>query len=124
MKKILTILLISLMIFSCGTKDDAVEFIINNGTEPQSLDPSKIEGVPEHRIYMALFEGLVSYDPKTSEAIPGVAESWTRSNNDTVLTFKLRDAYWSDGEKITAQTFVDSWLYYLAPETAAVSGAK
>ena len=120
MKKILTILLISLMIFSCGTKDDAVEFIINNGTEPQSLDPSKIEGVPEHRIYMALFEGLVSYDPKTSEAIPGVAESWTRSNNDTVLTFKLRDAYWSDGEKITAQTFVDSWLYYLAPETAAV----
>ena len=120
MKKILTILLISLMIFSCGTKDDAVEFIINNGTEPQSLDPSKIEGVPEHRIYMALFEGLVSYHPVTSDAVPGVAESWTISDDGTVITFKLRDAQWSDGVKITAQTFVDSWLYYLAPETAAV----
>jgi hypothetical protein len=108
------------MFVSCGKKESLNEFIINNGTEPQSLDPSKIEGVPEHRIYMALFEGLVSYDPKTSEAVPGVAESWSRSNNDTVITFNLRDAYWSDGEKITAQTFVDSWLYYLAPETAAV----
>ena len=97
MKKILTfslVLLLALTMFvSCGKKESLNEFIINNGTEPQSLDPSKIEGVPEHRIYMALFEGLVSYDPKTSEAIPGVAESWTRSNNDTVLTFKLRDAY-------------------------------
>lgn len=124
MKKILTTLLILCLAFSVcfagGKKESLNEFIINNGTEPQSLDPSKIEGVPEHRIYMALFEGLVSYDPKTSEAIPGVAESWTRSNNDTVITFKLRDAQWSDGEKITAQTFVDSWLYYLAPETAAV----
>ena len=124
MKKILTTLLVlSLaftMFFSCGQKESVNEFIINNGTEPQSLDPSKIEGVPEHRIYMALFEGLVSYDPKTSDAVPGVAESWTRSENDTVVTFKLRDAVWSDGVKITAQTFVDSWLYYLAPETAAV----
>lgn len=124
MKRILTTLLVLClaltMFVSCGKKESGNEFIINNGTEPQSLDPSKIEGVPEHRIYMALFEGLVSYDPKTSAAIPGVAESWTRSNNDTVLTFKLRDAQWSDGVKITAQTFVDSWLYYLAPETAAV----
>ena len=51
MKKILTfslVLLLALTMFvSCGKKESLNEFIINNGTEPQSLDPSKIEGVPE-----------------------------------------------------------------------------
>lgn len=126
MKKFLTILLVlllaSTMVFAGGKKEakaPSQELVLNNGTEPQSLDPSQIEGVPEHRIYMALFEGLVSYDPKTSEAIPGVAESWTRSGDGSVVTFKLRECSWSDGTPITAQTFVDSWLYYLSPETAA-----
>ena len=104
---------------SSSASSSAAEFIFNNGTEPQSLDPSKIQGVPEHRLYMALFEGLVSYDAKTNEAVPGVAESWSLSEDVTVLTFKLRNTTWSDGTPITAQTFVDSWLYYLAPETAA-----
>ncbi len=37
-----------------------------------------------------------------------------------VVTFKLRDgAVWSDGTPITAQTFVDSWLYTLNPDTAS-----
>ena len=62
MKKILaTVLaLVTLAAFtSCGgEKKSSSELILNNGSEPQSLDPSKIQGVPEHRIYMALFEGL------------------------------------------------------------------
>lgn len=96
------------------------ELILNNGSEPQSLDPTKIQGVPEDRIYKSLFEGLVDYDPKTCHAVPGVAESWDRSADGTVLTFHLRkDAVWSDGTPITAKTFVDSWLYYMAPSTAA-----
>lgn len=95
------------------------EFIIGNAAEPQSLDPAKITGTPEHRINMALFEGLVANDPKTSKAVPGVAESWDISEDGTVYTFHLRKAEWSDGTPITAQTFVDSWLRTLAPETAS-----
>lgn len=126
MKKIITFLtsalLIASMVFvSCGgaSASKGAEFIIGNGTEPQSLDPSKIEGVPEHRIYMALFEGLVAYNPETANAEPGVAESWTISPDGTVITFKLRKATWSDGVAITAKTFVDSWLRTLDPETAS-----
>ena len=116
---LLAALLLTAIGCSKGTSAKGAEFVFNNATEPQSLDPSQIEGVPEHRLYMALFEGLVSYDPKTSLPIPGVAESWSRSDSQDVITFKLRDCTWSDGVKITAQTFVDSWLYYLSPETAA-----
>lgn len=112
----------ALMAFaSCGNKtvSSSAEFVINNGTEPQSLDPTQIEGVPEDRIYKSLFEGLVTYDPKTCEAVPGVAESWKVSADGLTITYHLRKTAWSDGTPITAQTFVDSWLYYLAPETAA-----
>jgi oligopeptide transport system substrate-binding protein len=85
------------------------EFVIGNGTEIQSIDPSPIEGVPEHRVYMALFEGLVVNDPKTNKAQPGVAESWTISADGSVITFKIRSGItWSDGTPIIAQTVVDS----------------
>lgn len=103
-----------------GSADEPVEFIIGNGAEPESLDPHLISGVPEHRIMMGIFEGLVTPDPETATAMPGVAESWEISDDGTVYTFTLReDAQWSDGTPITAQQFVDSWIRVLDPETAA-----
>jgi oligopeptide transport system substrate-binding protein len=98
----------------------SMEFVMGNGTEIQSIDPTQIEGVPEHRDYKALFEGLVGHDPKTNKAIPGVAESWTISADGTIITFKIRNGItWSDGTPITAQTIVDSWLHHLNPSTGS-----
>ena len=95
------------------------EFVINNGAEPESLDPHLIEGVPEHRIYLSLFEGLTTYDPETALAVPGMAKSWEITNDGMTYTFNLREAYWTDGVKITAQQFVDSWLRELDPATGS-----
>ncbi|WP_320129468.1 peptide ABC transporter substrate-binding protein [uncultured Sphaerochaeta sp.] len=95
-------------------------FRISNQSEPESLDPALIQGVPEHRIFEALFEGLVANDPVTANAVPGVAESWTANADGTQYTFKLRsDAKWSDGVAITAKDVVYSWLRELNPETAS-----
>jgi oligopeptide transport system substrate-binding protein len=101
------------------TSEDGINFIMSNNAEPQSLDPTQIEGMTEENIYVALFEGLVSYDPKTCTAIPGVAESWERNATGETVTFHLRDCTFSDGTPITAQTVLDSWLYYLSPKVAA-----
>jgi oligopeptide transport system substrate-binding protein len=117
--------MVSTLFIACAKKGPAaatasMEMVIMNGANPQSLDPSQITGVPEHRLYMALFEGLVGMDPKTNKAVPGVAESWTYSNNNSVITFKLRQGVtWSDGTPITAQQIVDSWLHHLNPATAS-----
>jgi oligopeptide transport system substrate-binding protein len=97
----------------------AQDFVFNNGTEPQSLDPAQIQGVPEHRLFMALFEGLAIFNPKTSKAEPGLAESWKVSADGKTYTFKLRKAVWTDGTPITAQQVVDSWLRMLDPKEAA-----
>ena len=80
----------------------------NNGAEVQSLDPHKIEGVPESNVNRDLFEGLLVTDVEGHPA-PGVAEKW--ENKDfKVWTFHLRkDAKWSDGTPVTAEDFVYSW---------------
>lgn len=128
MKKTILFFMTGLLVLSffsgCnGAKKDTVKepvvFKLINGSEPASLDPSLIQGVPENRIYQSLFEGLVSYNPETARAIPGVAKSWTVSDDNTVYTFNLRKSKWSNGTKITAQTFVDSWTRTLDPNTAA-----
>ncbi|NDJ57877.1 oligopeptide ABC transporter substrate-binding protein OppA [Enterobacteriaceae bacterium 4M9] len=90
----------------------------NNGSEVQSLDPHKIEGVPESNISRDLFEGLLITDPE-GRPVAGVAEKW--ENKDfKVWTFHLRkDARWSNGEPVTAQDFVYSWQRLATPDTAS-----
>ena len=90
----------------------------NNVTEPQSLDPHQITGVPEINIVRDLLEGLVETDAK-GEVVPAVAESWS-SPDYRVWTFKLRpDAKWSNGEPVTAEDFVYSWRRLVNPQTAS-----
>ncbi|UOO82639.1 ABC transporter substrate-binding protein [Uruburuella testudinis] len=90
----------------------------NNVTEPQSLDPHQITGVPEINIVRDLFEGLVETDEK-GDIIPAVAESW-HSDDNKVWTFTLRaDAKWSNGEPVTAEDFVYSWRRLVDPNTAS-----
>jgi oligopeptide transport system substrate-binding protein len=109
-----------LVLASCGGKGGSgADMIFNNGSEPQSLDPALQSGVPEARITYSLFEGLMVNDPQTSKAVPGIAESWKVSDDKATYTFKLRNARFSDGSKITAQDFVDSWLRVLDPKTAS-----
>lgn len=102
-----------------AAKEEGVKFVISNGAEPQSLDPAKVQGVPEHRILMALMEGLVSTDPKTANPIPGLAKSWEANEDGTEYTFHLRETTWSDGVPITAHDVVWSWLRELDPATAS-----
>ena len=90
----------------------------NNGSEVQSLDPHKIEGVPESNISRDLFEGLLVTDVEGHPSA-GVAEKW--ENKDfKVWTFHLRkDAKWSDGSPVTAHDFVYSWQRLADPKTAS-----
>ena len=94
---------------------DKQTLVRNNGSEVQSLDPHKIEGVPESNISRDLFEGLLVSD-LDGHPVAGVAEKW--DNKDfKVWTFHLRkDAKWSDGSPVTAQDFVYSWQRLAAPK--------
>ncbi|MES4613204.1 MAG: oligopeptide ABC transporter substrate-binding protein OppA [Ewingella sp.] len=98
---------------------DKQELVRNNGSEVQSLDPHKVEGVPESNVIRDLLEGLVNTSNADGHVIPGVAETW--DNKDfKVWTFHLRkDAKWSNGDPVTAADFVYSWQRLADPKTAS-----
>ena len=97
---------------------DKQELVRNNGSEPASLDPHKVESDVEFNIISDLFEGLVSVSP-TGEVQPRLAEKWENKDN-TVWTFHLRPGItWSDGTAITAEDVVWSWQRLIDPKTAS-----
>jgi oligopeptide transport system substrate-binding protein len=89
------------------------------GSEPESLDPQLGIGQPEARIYMALYDGLVEYEPKTMDPIPAIAEKWETSSNGLQYVFHLRkNAKFSDGKPITANDVVYTYRRGFVPDNA------
>ncbi len=93
---------------------------VGNGDEPQSLDPQVINGDPEHRVVMALMEGLLGEDPKDLRPVPGTAQSWDISPDGLTYTFHLRpNLRWSNGDAIVADDYVQSYKRALNPVFAS-----
>lgn len=97
---------------------------INIATEPETLDPSLMQGIPESKIAQGLMEGLVRLDTELN-AYPAVATEWSHNPEQTVWTFKLRkDAKWQNGEPVTAKDFVYGIQRILTPSTAGPYAAN
>jgi oligopeptide transport system substrate-binding protein len=83
-----------------------------------SLDPDIVEDVDTSYVVGNLFEGLYNEDAK-GNPVPGVAESYEANADNSVYTFHLRDAKWSNGDPVTADDFVYSWQRAVDPKTAS-----
>jgi oligopeptide transport system substrate-binding protein len=102
-----------------GGAASAVTLNLHNGGDPGSLDPHKVSGDWENRPIGDFLEGLMAEDAG-AEPIPGMAESYTVSDDGTVYTFKIRaNAVWSDGEPVTAYDFDLAFHRLYDPATAA-----
>ena len=89
----------------------------NNGSDPGTLDPHRAEGVPASNVLRDLYEGLVS-EAANGDYIPGVAESWSISEDGKTYRFKIREeATWSNGDKVVAEDFVFSLRRSVDPKT-------
>ena len=84
-----------------------------------TLDPQLNEETAGFHVIRDIFEGLISQD-ENGNLIPGVALTWTPSNENKTWTFKLReDAKWSNGDPVTAHDFVYAWKRAADPATAS-----
>ncbi|MCL6270905.1 ABC transporter substrate-binding protein [Sansalvadorimonas sp. 2012CJ34-2] len=102
-----------------GVKLDDVQVLNRgNGSEPASLDPQKIEGVPGGNVAKDMFEGLMSQDGD-GNTVFGVAKSYDVSEDGKVYTFHLRDAKWSNGDPVAANDFVFAFQRAVDPATAS-----
>ncbi|MEV5733164.1 ABC transporter substrate-binding protein [Streptomyces sp. NPDC052292] len=80
--------------------------------DPQNpLEPANTNEVQGGKVLDMIFRGLKRYDPRTGRAKDMLAQSieTTDSKNFTV---RVRDGWtFSNGEKVTAKSFVDAWNY-------------
>ncbi|MBR5979173.1 MAG: peptide ABC transporter substrate-binding protein [Oscillospiraceae bacterium] len=139
LKRILVALLTLMMVFSlcaCGGKtpeptpggddnggggDDTPKykdtFTFAIGGEPSSMDPANagdsVTGLVTSQIQYGLF-----HIGEDGSMVPDSVLSWEVSEDGLTYTFKLRDNYWSDGKKVTAEDFV-----YGAKHTLSVAPA-
>ncbi|MET4054570.1 oligopeptide transport system substrate-binding protein [Pantoea agglomerans] len=86
--------------------------------EPASLDPLKAVGLPEIQVIRDLFEGLTNQDSQ-GKIVPGVAQSWSSSDNKTWVFTLRNNARWSNGDPVTAQDFVYSWQRLVDPKNSS-----
>ncbi len=84
----------------------------------RSLDPSISTDVPAAHVLDDLFEGLTRLNER-GEPEPGIAASWECSADGRTWTFHLREAYWSNGDRIRAADFVYAWRRTVNPATTS-----
>lgn len=96
------------------------EFVVGMGSYGVELHPYKTVYSHDMQALNALYEGLFSYDPETMDPVRAHAESYAKSADGKTWTFTLRAGLrWSDGSPISADDYVRSWRYLLAPNTSA-----
>lgn len=90
---------------------------LNLGADPLTLDPQLNSAADGSHIINNTYEGLMR--EVDGEIVPGIAESYTVSEDGLVYTFKLRESKWSDGQPLTAKDFEFAWKRGADPKTAS-----
>ncbi len=115
-------LAILLNLFACTHPNDSgltSEQLLRRGNieDPGTLDPALAEDVHAFNVLIDLYEGLVAANAH-GELVPGVAESWSISDDGLLYTFVLRPtARWSNGEHVVPSDFVRALRRAASPET-------
>ena len=84
-------------VLTIGRRDDSTTF-----------DPIATAQNVDFWVYMNIYDVLIRVDRSGTELEPGLAESWTISDDGLVYTLTLRDANFSDGSPITSADAVFS----------------
>ena len=112
--KLLSIFVLTCLLFACGeNKIDDTEkveqvFYTVMPKQEYKLNPQSYSG-NERALLTQLFEGLTELKTEGVRLVSVV--DIKHSNDYKEWTFTLRDDLkWSDGEKITANTYLDSWF--------------
>ncbi len=132
---ILSVLLVSsLGITSCKNNKKDKEIRVHLTDNVVSLDSGLAEDDISHEIIAGFTDGLMQLD-HDGNAVCALAESYEVDEDDLVYTFKLRNAKWSNGDKVTADDFVyalrrladpafDSSCSYLLSDAARIKNAR
>ncbi len=113
---------LAVLLAACGGGGDVTQYgdMLRRGisANPDSLDPHKASSQWENIVIGDMFEGLYVTNA-AGEPELGAAASVSVDDSQTVYTFTLKDALWSDGQPVTAEDFVFAFRRLQDAETAA-----
>ncbi|MGV9358625.1 peptide ABC transporter substrate-binding protein [Streptomyces misionensis] len=105
---------VGLMLAGCGGSGafGGAGVLTSSWGDPQNpLEPANTNEVQGGKVLDMIFRGLKKYDPRTGRAVNMLAERITTPDSRT-FTITVKDGWrFSDGEPVTARSFVDAWNY-------------
>ncbi|RLU99423.1 peptide ABC transporter substrate-binding protein [Streptomyces griseocarneus] len=104
---------VALVAAGCGgTAGESKGVVRASWGDPQNpLEPANTNEVQGGKVLAMLFRGLKRYDPKSGAAENMLADKIDTSDQQN-FTITLKDGWtFSNGEKVTAHSFVDAWNY-------------
>ncbi|MFJ1980480.1 peptide ABC transporter substrate-binding protein [Streptomyces albogriseolus] len=94
-----------------GSGDSGAVLSASWGDPQNPLEPSNTNEVQGGKVLDMIFRGLKRYHPETGEAQDMLAEKIETTDSQN-FTITVKDGWtFSNGEEVTAQSFVDAWNY-------------
>ncbi|MBN2479535.1 MAG: peptide ABC transporter substrate-binding protein [Parachlamydiales bacterium] len=118
---------VTLIFTSCKNNErkvsnkNVISFNINS--DPNTLDPRKARDLNSMNISKIFFEGLTRLDKEGNPTL-AIAKSYTLKEDKKTYVFKLKDSFWSNGDKLTAYDFEYAWKAVLDPNFSSSMAYK
>lgn len=95
---------------SASYADAAGVLTIGRREDSTTFDPIKTAQNIDNWVFSNVYDVLIRVDKTGTKLEPGLAESWTASDDGLTYTFKIRDTKFSDGSPLTAEDAAYSLL--------------
>ncbi len=94
----------------CTSSAPTNTLIYGRGEDANTLDPINTDIGEAVNVIVNIYDTLVTYDDRTAELVPGLAESWEHSEDGLTWTFQIRDnVKFHDGTSLTADVVKTSF---------------
>lgn len=122
------VFIFSSMLIGCVEKKSATSgktLVYGRGADSKLLDPIQVTDGESFKPTDQIFDTLVEYDKKTTEVVPGLAESWETSEDGLTWTFKLRkNIQFHDGTPFNAEAVVYNFERWMDPNHPEHKGGE
>ncbi len=106
MAKAMVLMLGAILLTACDRRANSGPVVVSAiGDPPAYPPPGTVPGLPTRVLLDATAQGLVRFDAG-GQIEPGLAERWTVMDDGASYIFRLREAYWANGRRVTAEEIV------------------
>lgn len=106
MAKAMVLMMGAILLTGCDRRANSGAVVVSAiGDPPAYPPPGTVPGLPARVLLDATAQGLVRFDAG-GQIEPGLAERWTVMDDGASYIFRLREAYWANGRRVTAQEIV------------------